>query len=321
MVKRKAAAYILFSIIFIRSYSQHTFPFQKDIRWGFEQVTLAEGSEVTRILNSKDIVLNSNLVPQIVIQQEMPGNGEVTINIKTLRTSIIDATRLSPSIISRLDTGFTQAREFYSQNKKPGLILRVNGLRVNAQKEIEAITYIEGEIKIAPVLNKTVGSTNFVAHSILKDGGIYRLGIINSGLYKLDYSFLSSLGYPMNTIDPRNIHIYSKGGGMLPRSNSAFRYDDIPENAIMVKGEQDGKFDAGDYIVFFGKGQTVWNLQPNGKFYHTNNRFADTTYYFLKIDNQPGKRVGTKADPASAPNYTTSKGDEYYSHELDKVNY
>jgi hypothetical protein len=39
---------------------------------------------------------------------------------------------------------------------------------------------------------------------------------------------------------------------MLPLSNSNYYPNDLTENAISVIGEEDGKFNAEDYILFYG---------------------------------------------------------------------
>jgi hypothetical protein len=38
---------------------------------------------------------------------------------------------------------------------------------------------------------------------------------------------------------------------------------DLVENAILIMGEDDGRFDESDYIIFYGRGVNFWeyNLQ------------------------------------------------------------
>jgi hypothetical protein len=56
-------------------------------------------------------------------------------------------------------------------------------------------------------------------------------------------------------LNPKKIRLYGNGAGMLAQPNSTFRYDDLEENNIWINGESDGKFNAGDYILFYGKSQ------------------------------------------------------------------
>ncbi|RMG23553.1 MAG: hypothetical protein D6730_14315, partial [Bacteroidetes bacterium] len=89
----------------------------------------------------------------------------------------------------------------------------------------------------------------YASESVLSTGNWYKIGLTETGIYKIDQAFLSQLGINTGSIDPRNIRLYGNGGGMLPQANAAFRHDDLVENAIEVVGEADGSFDPGDYIL------------------------------------------------------------------------
>lgn len=318
MIKRYSILLILFFIVHHVCFAQQIIKFTKTINWHYELKTLKEGTQPTPILNADDILLDANAVPTIIIPHLLEEKGEIRVVLENVKTSLANATLIAPSIQQNLTTEFTYRTFVSTQNKKPSTTLAIVGLRINGAHEIEILTSFDLEITRVPSLNKTIGSTNFKANSVLATGDIYKLAITTTGLYKLDYNFLKSLGFNMNTINPKNIHIYGKGGGMLPRANSTFREDDLPENAIYVKGEADAKFDAQDYAVFYGKNQAVWNYS-NGKYTHKSNYYDETTYYFLTIDALPGKRISTSANPGS-PNVMVTSGDEYYVHELNKVN-
>jgi len=94
----------------------------------------------------------------------------------------------------------------------------------------------------------------------------------------------------MSTL-PSRIAVFGNGGGVLPEKNDEFRYDDLFENPIKVVGGEDGSFDQGDYIIFYGEGPVVWNLNPiNQSFYHQTNYYKDYTYYFITALNYPAKK-------------------------------
>ena len=67
-------------------------------------------------------------------------------------------------------------------------------------------------------------------NSVLKDGNWYKISVDEDGVYSLSYSDLQSLGVNVTNLDVNSIRLYGNGGGMLPRLNSEFRYDDIQEN-------------------------------------------------------------------------------------------
>ena len=81
---------------------------------------------------------------------------------------------------------------------------------------------------------------------------------------------------------------------MLPKLNSDFRYSDLTENAIKVyDANNNGFFEDGDYILFYGMSANVWSFNANNNlFEHEIHLFADEVNYFLTIDNQfNGKRI------------------------------
>jgi hypothetical protein len=88
-----------------------------------------------------------------------------------------------------------------------------------------------------------------------------------------------------------------------------------------VKGENDGKFNTNDFILFYGQSQIDnWKFNTTLKQYeHQSNLYADTVYYFLTIANSPGLRVKV-VNQSLVPNKETSEGDFIYLYEQDKVN-
>ncbi len=156
-------------------------------------------------------------------------------------------------------------------------------------------------------------------HSVLANGDWYKLSISNSGVYKIDYNYLLNLGINPSKIDPRELKIYGNGGGMLPQSNSSPRYDDLVENAIYVHGENDGKFDQQDYILFYGVGPHIWRYNESDKtFYHSYNIYSDLSYYFLTIGPEKGLRMNDQSSVNGAST-TIDQFDERYFFEKDEA--
>lgn len=76
-----------------------------------------------------------------------------------------------------------------------------------------------------------------------------RLETDREGMFRIDPTQLA--GFPLADIDPRSFRLFSNGGKLLPFTiiNPGNEFVEVP---IRVVGEEDGRFDAGDYIVFFG---------------------------------------------------------------------
>jgi len=158
--------------------------------------------------------------------------------------------------------------------------------------------------------------------SVLAFGKWYKVGVTKDGVYKIDKSFLTSLGVDVANTDPRNIRIYGNGGKLMPEKNSVFRYDDLQENAITVIGESDGSFDNGDYILFYGQSTDSWKRIAGSKmpFDHLIHYFSDTSFYFITADLGSGKRISSQTSLSNVPNTTTTKQDYCGYHEVNGVN-
>ncbi len=156
--------------------------------------------------------------------------------------------------------------------------------------------------------------------SVLSTGDWYKLSVKKEGIYCITKTDLIALGININSIDPRNLAIYGNRAGMLPVQNNVTHADDLKELAIVVKGESDGSFDAGDTLFFYGESSVQIKIDTiNNRFYHVTNIYSDSVSYFLTIGSVPGKRIPIRASLLSFTN-TTNKYTDYEYHEIDSVN-
>lgn len=161
----------------------------------------------------------------------------------------------------------------------------------------------------------------YAANSVLAGGSWYKVAVATDGMYKMDYSFFKSIGMDPDSINPKTIRVYGNGGGQLPFANAGFRHDDLQENAIQVVGENDGKFDSTDYVLFYGQSQHRWNYNTaDNRFRHALNIYSDSTYYFITTDPVFGKRVSAQSSSSSTPTHTVTSFNDYQFHEQEGVN-
>jgi len=179
-------------------------------------------------------------------------------------------------------------------------------------------------IKITPVEKESAQSKNlniYADSSVLAHGKWYKIKLNKTGVYKISYNDLISMGVDVENINPENIRIYGNGPGILPENNSEMRYDDLLENAIFVSGQEDGKFDNNDYILFYGQSQTIWKYNKFKSLYeHTNNLYSDYTYYFINFDLGKGKRIPVVESSVQPPDNYVRSFDDYRYYENDTVN-
>lgn len=176
------------------------------------------------------------------------------------------------------------------------------------------LTYTE---KFLPSTQSLRGN-NWQATSELASGTWYKVETGQAGVYKMDYQFLKGMGLAVDNLDPRNLRLAGHGGDMLPEACSPLVYDDLQENAIVVVGESDGKFDAGDYILFYAHGLDKWAFHAGDSlFHHKGNIYAEKAYYFLTAGDKPGKRIAEQNYTASGSPTVLSTYTNFISHEQD----
>ncbi|GAB3504007.1 hypothetical protein GCM10027341_33760 [Spirosoma knui] len=119
----------------------------------------------------------------------------------------------------------------------------------------------------------------------------FKLPVAEAGLYRITATELERAGFPIRTVDPTTVQLFHRG----------------IEQAIFVAGEADRRFDAGDFLEFYGRGndgaQDSLLYRPTGAQPHPYyNLFCDTTAFFLtwRLDGTPGKRMATYSDTSYA---------------------
>ncbi|MBT4738094.1 MAG: type IX secretion system sortase PorU, partial [Flavobacteriales bacterium] len=124
--------------------------------------------------------------------------------------------------------------------------------------------------------------------SVLKDGDWYKISVSENGVFQLTFSDLQTLGINTTNLNVNSIRLYGNGGGMLPRLNSDFRHQDLQEDAIeIVDNNNNGIFESGDYLLFYGEDIDIWEPYDNyiGKYHHYKHLYDNFNYYFITINS------------------------------------
>lgn len=164
-------------------------------------------------------------------------------------------------------------------------------------------------------------SRHYAASSVLSTGDWYRVAVKQTGIQQLTYDDLSEMGVMVNGLSSSGIRVHGYGGGMLPERAGAARYDDLPEVPVMMIDGGDGKFDPGDYILFYGQGPLAWkyNMQ-SGLFEHKPHLYSDESYYFITTGSTPGRRIPEFPQPQSGVPTIVNSFDFYDAYHPDEVN-
>ncbi len=156
--------------------------------------------------------------------------------------------------------------------------------------------------------------------SVLSSGKWYKLSVQLDGVYKIDYSLLRKMGINPDQVDPGKIQVYGGVNGMLPQSNSSPRISELKELSIFVKGGEDGKFNKGDYLLFFGQGPDSYQLIPSkGIFGYQNHLYTDKNFYFITLDRGVGRRM-TDLESLTGNFPVSNEFDDFAYYETEQYN-
>lgn len=157
-------------------------------------------------------------------------------------------------------------------------------------------------------------------HSVLATGAWYKLGVTESGIYKIDIPLLQALGAGGGSIPSGAVRIFGNGGQMLPEANNAYRPDDLQELATWIEDGGDGVLNAGDYILFYATGPHAWiKDSANQTFHHQRNLYSKQAFYFLTVGGA-GRRIAT-APALPAAGVSIDRSQARYFYELDTFNF
>ena len=210
------------------------------------------------------------------------------------------------------------------ERKRPFAFVSIPVYSVNQEtKQIQQLSSFSLRVTEASFEPSSVPKAKTTASgSVLASGDWYKISVKEKGIYKLDYNFLQSqVGITPGSVSTAKIGLYGNGGVMHSESNAAPRHDDLFENAIVVVDGGDGKFDQGDYILFYANGPDEWvKDSANLTFRHRKNLYEDKSYYFLNFDKQEsGKRLSSVPN-FGGPTVTVTSFDDHMFHDEDIIN-
>ena len=219
------------------------------------------------------------------------------------------------------DTSIIVSAGIVISRKEPMVRVEFVPIRWNVSKQIfEKLTKFDVLIEVVDIIENTREVKEYTNLSVLATGEWFKIRLNKSGIYKITYNELSTMGFDLST-NPSNIAVFGNGGGLLPEKNDNSRYDDLFENPIVVVGGGDGSFDPGDYLLFYGEGPVVWKYNSLSQiFNYKPNYYKDYTYYFVTALSSPAKRIQNIESPPGDVDVIITDFDDYAVHDIDEQN-
>ncbi|MEZ4927746.1 MAG: type IX secretion system sortase PorU [Saprospiraceae bacterium] len=316
---------LLFSSFLLNA--QNSFTITRELRWANEPSlwTLLNGDkqEVWKF-EGCSYPDEARSIPVFSERFPISGNAKISAEVVSVQWEAFSKKKSTDDAVLANELGLSTLVEqekklFYGRVK----VLPIRKAGSGYERAVSFTLNIRVELLPVPETPVTERGGPFTFNSVLSTGEIYKFGVSESGMYKLDYNYLkNTLGISnLDNIDPRTIRLYGNGGKMLPETNGDDRPDDLLENAIQVVGENDGKFDQGDYILFYAVGPRYMEYSPSStdpELRTKVNLYDRDAWYFIKVEGGSGLRI---ANQASVPaTYVTEEFDDYGRIEDEKTN-
>ena len=157
-------------------------------------------------------------------------------------------------------------------------------------------------------------------------GTWFRFNVAEDGIIALPYDLFTNFSTVLTDRDPRSFRLFTGSTQGRDLSKQIVpNYQPIPENLIetatLITGENDGSFDVGDQIIFYGRGANGFDIINENVQFHQSIFYTENTYWLLIPDdnNLPGLRIENRESNIN-PTDTTNYGIVYHHQEVDIIN-
>ncbi|GHT41844.1 peptidase C25 [Bacteroidia bacterium] len=158
-------------------------------------------------------------------------------------------------------------------------------------------------------------SALFADNSVLGAGRWVQLKVYDNAVYKLTFEEIQKMGFA----DPAQVKIYGYGGWLLDADFTKPAFDDLPEVAVYLHKGSDNVFNAGDYLLFYGRGVQKWAYNAStDAFEHENNPYSTFGSYFI-TENAAGPKEMTVQASGTPSGNTAQTFDDYALHEKEQT--
>ena len=147
---------------------------------------------------------------------------KATVELKNLKTAPLTAEEWNVAKGCSYSADFEITAIPLRSRDEALLSIRIKPFRQNGSM-IEKLLSADVVINLVPDLLQVKSDPKYASNSAMATGNWYKIGLPESGIYKLTYDDLKALDINVSNIDPRQIRIYHNGGGVLPELNAESR--------------------------------------------------------------------------------------------------
>lgn len=319
----KKFLYLFFSIcLSISSYHLFSQTFTFNVNWKENIVEHFSDKKITLLHFENASYDIGSQIPKYA-QLIKISSDELEAELYHYTVEYIPISQLTEIDLKQIPDSFIFKSDISYSRKQPYLSFELIPVRYNRDsKQYERIVVFS--IKLVPSKRNVYDNVSFKqlhqykVNSVLSSGKWKKIKVSQSGIYKLTYRQIAEMGFT----NPANIKVYGNGGAFYGYSNNVTRIDDLEEIPIFMFKGNDGIFNEGDYILFYGKAPVYWRYDNNNQaFVHTLHPYTYESIYFL-TDGGNAPNTITKINFDSLTTTTiVNNFDDYQFHELELTNF
>lgn len=226
---------------------------------------------------------------------------------------------LSESLIRQatdLPEDYQTITHIFTERKKNRAGIRIFPYRYD-KKENKVYRLLSANLFILESngVQQKASKPDYATTSQLASGNWFKIGVDTTGIFKLTYNHLQTLGLS-GSISSDKIRLHGYGKGMLPETVSEVRPDDLPEIPIRINDGGDGVINDDDYILFYAESPDEWTYSSSTEqLHHQDHVYADTNYYFITVGNISRTKIESQEESFPDPDLTTNVYDHLIYHE------
>lgn len=121
-----------------------------------------------------------------------------------------------------------------------------------------------------------------VAEEQALSGDVVKVTVRNNGVYMITGADLADAGIDLGTVEPGHLRMLYGGGRILGRGRAVVKGSNRREIPILVDDGGDGRFDAEDFLLFYGEATQRWDYEPHeGNYFWRQNPYTEENLFFL----------------------------------------
>lgn len=322
--KKTLVVVLLFFLFVLQVIDIQAQNFQKkiDIEWQKPLEYAYSNGEVQQLLYFKDAV-SAAAFPTLPAyferfhtstaydEFEIKVENEVFVPMTSEEISLIPSDFTAASIGFHVENGVEKKQNYACLSFIP--IRKVGGGRYEKLVSASVLITPKGQSKMGEK------SKTYVANSVLQRGNWYKVGVKNTGIYKISFAELKEMGIVDQPFASQSLSVFGNGGAMLPEKNVNSGVDDLQELPVWMADGGDGMMGEGDYLLFYAEGPHSWTFSSSDqRFEHHYNLYHSEACYFVNVEGiGAGKRILTEDNASLVATTDITTYDAYGFYEED----